>query len=220
MGLRTTRGTTGAKARASWRWRVNRRARRSASPLSGAQPPPGASATTLSARLRLASSSTSAPPIEPALHRVARRGERILARLERRPTVMARERGRNHLELRDEFGEHRSPLVPGAHEAVEQHERLAVTGAVQRGGDLGPRVHLKSASDASAAPVNLRPFGRLQTFGCPAEQPFPIVALDREQVLHVARLARLELTSDELERMARELSHVLDHIEKIRELDL
>ena len=44
--------------------------------------------------------------------------------------------------------------------------------------------------------------------------------LDREQVLHVARLARLELTSDELERMARELSDVLDHIEKIRELDL
>ncbi|MBV9050006.1 MAG: Asp-tRNA(Asn)/Glu-tRNA(Gln) amidotransferase subunit GatC, partial [Solirubrobacterales bacterium] len=40
------------------------------------------------------------------------------------------------------------------------------------------------------------------------------------QVLHVARLARLELTKDEVERMAAELSHVLDHIEKIRELDL
>ena len=44
--------------------------------------------------------------------------------------------------------------------------------------------------------------------------------LDREQVLHVARLARLELDDAELERMAAELSHVLDHIEKIRELDL
>jgi aspartyl-tRNA(Asn)/glutamyl-tRNA(Gln) amidotransferase subunit C len=44
--------------------------------------------------------------------------------------------------------------------------------------------------------------------------------LDRAQVLHVARLARLELTEDEVERMATELSHVLDHIEKIRELDL
>lgn len=44
--------------------------------------------------------------------------------------------------------------------------------------------------------------------------------LDREQVLHVAKLARLELTDDEVERMAAELSHVLDHIEKIRELDL
>jgi aspartyl-tRNA(Asn)/glutamyl-tRNA(Gln) amidotransferase subunit C len=44
--------------------------------------------------------------------------------------------------------------------------------------------------------------------------------LDRPQVLHVARLARLELSEDEVDRMASELSHVLDHIEKIRELDL
>ncbi len=44
--------------------------------------------------------------------------------------------------------------------------------------------------------------------------------LDRAQVLHVARLARLELTEEEVERMASELSKVLDHIEKIRELDL
>jgi aspartyl-tRNA(Asn)/glutamyl-tRNA(Gln) amidotransferase subunit C len=44
--------------------------------------------------------------------------------------------------------------------------------------------------------------------------------LDRAQVLHVARLARLELSDDEVERMASELSHVLDHIEKIRELEL
>jgi aspartyl-tRNA(Asn)/glutamyl-tRNA(Gln) amidotransferase subunit C len=44
--------------------------------------------------------------------------------------------------------------------------------------------------------------------------------LDRAQVLHVARLARLELTDDEVERMAAELSKVLDHIEKIGELDL
>ena len=44
--------------------------------------------------------------------------------------------------------------------------------------------------------------------------------LDRTQVLHVARLARLELSDDEVGRMAAELSHVLDHIEKIRELDL
>jgi aspartyl-tRNA(Asn)/glutamyl-tRNA(Gln) amidotransferase subunit C len=44
--------------------------------------------------------------------------------------------------------------------------------------------------------------------------------LDRTQVLHVARLARLELSDDEVERMASELSKVLDHIEKISELDL
>ncbi len=44
--------------------------------------------------------------------------------------------------------------------------------------------------------------------------------LDRAQVLHVARLARLELSDEEVQRMAGELSKVLDHIEKIRELDL
>jgi aspartyl-tRNA(Asn)/glutamyl-tRNA(Gln) amidotransferase subunit C len=44
--------------------------------------------------------------------------------------------------------------------------------------------------------------------------------LDRAQVLHVARLARLQLSEEEVERMAAELSHVLDHIEKISELDL
>jgi len=44
--------------------------------------------------------------------------------------------------------------------------------------------------------------------------------LERDQVLHVAKLARLRLEDDEVERMAAELSKVLDHIEKIRELDL
>jgi aspartyl-tRNA(Asn)/glutamyl-tRNA(Gln) amidotransferase subunit C len=44
--------------------------------------------------------------------------------------------------------------------------------------------------------------------------------LDRAQVLHVARLARLQLREEEVERMAAELSKVLDHIEKIGELDL
>jgi aspartyl-tRNA(Asn)/glutamyl-tRNA(Gln) amidotransferase subunit C len=44
--------------------------------------------------------------------------------------------------------------------------------------------------------------------------------IDRDQVLHVARLARLKLTDEEVERMAVELSAVLDHIEKISELDL
>ena len=44
--------------------------------------------------------------------------------------------------------------------------------------------------------------------------------LAREQVLHVARLARLELSDAEVEKMAAELSKVLDHIDKIRELDL
>jgi aspartyl-tRNA(Asn)/glutamyl-tRNA(Gln) amidotransferase subunit C len=44
--------------------------------------------------------------------------------------------------------------------------------------------------------------------------------IDRDQVLHVARLARLELSDEEVERMSSELSSILDHIEKISELDL
>jgi aspartyl-tRNA(Asn)/glutamyl-tRNA(Gln) amidotransferase subunit C len=42
--------------------------------------------------------------------------------------------------------------------------------------------------------------------------------LSRDQVLYVARLARLELTDEEVERFSGELSKVLDHIEKISEL--
>jgi aspartyl-tRNA(Asn)/glutamyl-tRNA(Gln) amidotransferase subunit C len=44
--------------------------------------------------------------------------------------------------------------------------------------------------------------------------------IDREQVLHVARLARLELTEEEVGHMSEELSNILGHIEKIGELDL
>ena len=44
--------------------------------------------------------------------------------------------------------------------------------------------------------------------------------IDRDQVLHVARLARLRLPEEEVERMSSELSSILDHIEKISELDL
>jgi aspartyl-tRNA(Asn)/glutamyl-tRNA(Gln) amidotransferase subunit C len=42
--------------------------------------------------------------------------------------------------------------------------------------------------------------------------------IDRQQVLHVAKLARLRLTDDEVERMSGELSNILEHVEKIGEL--
>ncbi|MEA2442868.1 MAG: aspartyl-tRNA(Asn)/glutamyl-tRNA(Gln) amidotransferase subunit [Thermoleophilales bacterium] len=42
--------------------------------------------------------------------------------------------------------------------------------------------------------------------------------IDRDQVLHVAKLARLRLTDEEVERMAGELSNILEHVEKIDEL--
>jgi aspartyl-tRNA(Asn)/glutamyl-tRNA(Gln) amidotransferase subunit C len=44
--------------------------------------------------------------------------------------------------------------------------------------------------------------------------------IDREQVLHVARLARLRLSEDEIDRMTGELSTILEHIETMSEIDL
>ena len=44
--------------------------------------------------------------------------------------------------------------------------------------------------------------------------------IDSEQVLHVARLARLRLGEDEVERMAGELSGVLEHVDRIAALNL
>jgi aspartyl-tRNA(Asn)/glutamyl-tRNA(Gln) amidotransferase subunit C len=44
--------------------------------------------------------------------------------------------------------------------------------------------------------------------------------IDRDQVLHVAKLARLQLSDEEVERMAGELSKILEHVETMNELDL
>jgi aspartyl-tRNA(Asn)/glutamyl-tRNA(Gln) amidotransferase subunit C len=44
--------------------------------------------------------------------------------------------------------------------------------------------------------------------------------IDREQVLHVARLARLKLSEEEVTAMAGELSSILGHIDRISALDL
>ena len=46
------------------------------------------------------------------------------------------------------------------------------------------------------------------------------MAITREEVLHVARLARLELTEAEVERFADQLSAILDAVSKVSELDL
>lgn len=56
-----------------------------------------------------------------------------------------------------------------------------------------------------------------------ATSPAPLESaamIDRDEVLHVARLARLALSEDEITAMQRELSTVLDHVAKIGELDL
>jgi aspartyl-tRNA(Asn)/glutamyl-tRNA(Gln) amidotransferase subunit C len=46
------------------------------------------------------------------------------------------------------------------------------------------------------------------------------MAITREEVLHVARLARLELTDEEVERFTEQLSAILEAVAKVSELDL
>ena len=46
------------------------------------------------------------------------------------------------------------------------------------------------------------------------------MAIDREQLRHVAHLARLELSDDELERLGAQLNDIIDAVSKVSELDL
>jgi len=46
------------------------------------------------------------------------------------------------------------------------------------------------------------------------------MAITREEVLHVARLARLELSDEDVERFREQLSAILDAVSKVSELDL
>ncbi len=43
--------------------------------------------------------------------------------------------------------------------------------------------------------------------------------LSREEVLHIARLARLGLTEDEVDRMREQLSNILDNFEVLKRVD-
>ena len=46
------------------------------------------------------------------------------------------------------------------------------------------------------------------------------MAIEREQLLHVAHLARLELGDDEADRLGAQLNDILDAVSKVSELDL
>ena len=46
------------------------------------------------------------------------------------------------------------------------------------------------------------------------------MAITRDDVVHVARLARLELSEEELERMREQLSAILEAVGKVAQLDL
>lgn len=46
------------------------------------------------------------------------------------------------------------------------------------------------------------------------------MSISRDQVLHVARLAHLDLTDEEVERLTAELGAILEAVSKVSELDL
>jgi aspartyl-tRNA(Asn)/glutamyl-tRNA(Gln) amidotransferase subunit C len=46
------------------------------------------------------------------------------------------------------------------------------------------------------------------------------MAITRDEVLHVARLARLELSDDEVARFQEQLSAIIEAVSKVSELDL
>jgi aspartyl-tRNA(Asn)/glutamyl-tRNA(Gln) amidotransferase subunit C len=46
------------------------------------------------------------------------------------------------------------------------------------------------------------------------------MAIERDQLLHVAQLARLELRDDELERLGAQLNDIHEAVSKVSELDL
>jgi aspartyl-tRNA(Asn)/glutamyl-tRNA(Gln) amidotransferase subunit C len=46
------------------------------------------------------------------------------------------------------------------------------------------------------------------------------MAIDREQLRHVAHLARLELSDEELERLGPQLNDIIAAVSKVAELDL
>ena len=47
-----------------------------------------------------------------------------------------------------------------------------------------------------------------------------MAGISKDEVLHVARLARLELTEDEVAKFQEQLSAILDAVSKVSELDL
>ena len=45
------------------------------------------------------------------------------------------------------------------------------------------------------------------------------MSLSRDEVIHIARLARLELSNDEIERYQQQLSSILEYADRLKALD-
>ena len=78
-----------------------------------------------------------------------------------------------------------------------------------------PRTSLRSRASGSSMWTGLRKGARLIW-----KDDRSAMAISRDEVLHVARLARLALRDDEIERLTRELDAILEAVSKVSELDL
>jgi len=47
----------------------------------------------------------------------------------------------------------------------------------------------------------------------------PVMKLTRQEVLHIARLARLGVSEEEVDRLSRQLSDILGHFEVLQQVD-
>ena len=65
-----------------------------------------------------------------------------------------------------------------------------------------------------------RPRGTVAHSGSASKVKRKGMAIDREQLLHVAHLARLELRDEELERLGAQLNDIIEAVSKVSELDL
>ena len=59
---------------------------------------------------------------------------------------------------------------------------------------------------------------RLKAAGGPAIAP-PIMSVSNEQVRHIARLARIAMSDEEIERLVPELNNILGWVEQLGEVD-
>jgi aspartyl-tRNA(Asn)/glutamyl-tRNA(Gln) amidotransferase subunit C len=113
-----------------------------------------------------------------------------------------------------------SAHVPTAAPLVERHRPILRYDSDERRRGAGVRVGPAGPHVAEGAHDHPRRAGRGRGAARRPALLQSAAMIDRDQVLHVARLARLRLSDEELERMPAELSKILEHVERMNRLDL
>ena len=114
---------------------------------------------------------------------------------------------------------HFSAITMDGYKSLTEGQRVVVRG---RAGRQGPAGGERSGALGFFRNRVVRgaPRGALRRGRDRYEEGSEDGGITREEVLHVARLARLELTDDEVERFQEQLSAILEAVSKVSELDL